>query len=622
MELPARARGDELLAPGALVQLRERLRRMAPRHDLKTVIAYAFDHRTRMLPFIFADKKMAPAGVRAIGSALVDSGFPKTRIVLQQWNRNFKPSLMRLDGEIPDLFLVSSMLIHTGGYEDLIRDACTIDAAQRPLVIAGGAKFIYEPWDAFSADPNDPWAADVTVTGEEYVLLEMLEVLLTERASGESLRNAFLRVRDRGLLDNIPGLVYARTDDSGRATELLDTGMQRLLGDLDELPHARLGYQLLEKPGRAQTLRPQALAPGKVGKYSPIASLALTFGCKFRCPYCPIPAYNQRKDRTKSPERIRDEMSALYYEYGHRYFFGTDDNYFNDHERTLAISDALASAMLDGKRLVRRIRWGTEATVHDTLQLKDHLRSIRSSGLRAVWMGVEDMTATFVKKGQSVDKTSEAFRALNAYGIHPMPMMMHHDGQPLYSPGKPYGLINQAQLLRNAGAVTFQVLMLSPATGSKLYQGTFNDGLVYKSANGRPVEPHMTDANYVIASSSKRPWRMQLNLMLAYLFFYNPLRFVKALIRPKSKLYLADALGQLMGMLGWTQTVRRTAGWMYDLWRGNIVRQTEPPTSKLPYRSIGGTLASHDLDPKVTGQQRLETIAAPPPAPTLQRPPD
>ena len=84
MELPRRARGDELLKSGELRALRQRLRRIAPAHDLASVIACAFDHRTRMLPFIFADTHMAPAGVRAIGSAMVDSGFTKTRIVLQQ----------------------------------------------------------------------------------------------------------------------------------------------------------------------------------------------------------------------------------------------------------------------------------------------------------------------------------------------------------------------------------------------------------------------------------------------------------------------------------------------------------------------------------------------------------
>ena len=98
-----------MLRPGELLSLRKRLLNIAGKHDLTTVIACAFDHRTRMLPFIYADLRMAPAGVRAIGSALFDAGFRKTRIVLQQWNRNFRPSQMRLDGRVPDVFMVSSI---------------------------------------------------------------------------------------------------------------------------------------------------------------------------------------------------------------------------------------------------------------------------------------------------------------------------------------------------------------------------------------------------------------------------------------------------------------------------------------------------------------------------------
>ena len=103
MELPRRDRNDELLRAGEMNDLRSRLRRMARGQDLATVIACAFDHRTRMLPFIFADMRMVPAGVRAIGSAMVDIGCHKTRIVLQQWNKRFRPSQMRLDGRVPDL---------------------------------------------------------------------------------------------------------------------------------------------------------------------------------------------------------------------------------------------------------------------------------------------------------------------------------------------------------------------------------------------------------------------------------------------------------------------------------------------------------------------------------------
>ena len=65
MELPRRTRGDELLMPGELTGVPPAACGRSRRDmTLATVIACAFDHRTRMLPFIFADTRMAPAGVR------------------------------------------------------------------------------------------------------------------------------------------------------------------------------------------------------------------------------------------------------------------------------------------------------------------------------------------------------------------------------------------------------------------------------------------------------------------------------------------------------------------------------------------------------------------------------
>jgi radical SAM superfamily enzyme YgiQ (UPF0313 family) len=597
MELPRRDRGDELLKPGELTNLRKRLRALAQKHDVATVIACAFDHRTRMLPFIYADMRMVPAGVRAIGSAMVDAGFEKTRIVLQQWNPNFRPSTMKLDGRVPDVFMVSSMQIHSTRCKELIYDACGIEPAQRPLIIVGGPKTIYEPWDVFSATPDDRWGADVAVTGEEFVLLSFLERLLSIRSENESLRMTFIRARNSGILDDIQGLVYARGEHDDVAEELVDTGIQRLVGDLDELPHPVIGYRLLEPPSKSPTIGSKPLDPSRIRKYSPISSMVLTFGCKFACHYCPIPAYNQRQHRLKSPERIVDEMRRLGTEYGLKYFFGADDNFFNDHERTLEILSRMSAAKFNGKQFRKSVRWGTEVTVHDTLALKDYIPLARNAGIRALWLGVEDMTATFIKKGQNVDKTTEAFQLLQRHGINPMPMMMHHDSQPLYTPGKPYGLINQARMLRKAGAVSLQVLMLTPATGSKSYDETFTSGLVYKRVGDKRVESHMLDANYVVASDSKTPWKKQLNIMAAYLYFYNPLRFIKGLFKPVSRLYLADAGMQVIGMWGLSKTIRRTLGWAYRLRRDKdkIVRYKTPPISKLPMRSANGDRASHAL---------------------------
>lgn len=584
MELPCRRRGDELLPPGEMTDLRRRLRLLAGRHDLSSVIVCAFDHRTRMLPFIFADTRAAPAGVRAIGSAMADAGFARTRIVLQQWNRSFRPSQMRLDGRLPDLLLISSMQIHTAQCKALIRDACRIEPSRRPLIIVGGPKTIYEPWDVFAFDPAQPWGADLAVTGEEYVLLSLLEVLLGFRAKGETMRSAFFRARDAGALESIPGLVYARGDSSGVAQELIDTGPQRLLGDLDELPHPALGFALLEAPSRKATLASQPLPPGQVRRRSPMGILVLTAGCRFGCPYCPIPGYNQRQFRSKSGSRIGEEMVRLHNEFGIRFFFGADDNFFNDQRRAVEIVEALAQTKLGDGHLRNRIRWGTEATVHDTLAMKDHLRTVRKAGLHALWMGVEDMTGALVRKGQTPDKTRQAFGLLRAQGIVPMPMLMHHDAQPLYTPGRPEGLLNQVKLLRKAGAIGLQVLMITPALGSKNYEEAFTSGLMIESAGARRVQPHMLDGNYVVASRYPHPWRKQLNILAAYLYFYNPVRFLISLFFPKSRLYLVDCGAQALGMWGLWHTLRRTAGWACRLLAGRIKRNTQPPASPVALR--------------------------------------
>jgi radical SAM superfamily enzyme YgiQ (UPF0313 family) len=628
MELPSRAKGQILLAPGEMTALRARLRAIAPQHDLTTVIACAFDHRTRILPFIYADLRMPPAGVRAIGSALVDSGFPKTRIVLQQWNRNFRPSAMRLDGRIPDLLLVSSMHLHGSECDRLIRDAQKIEPQHRPLIIAGGPRIIYEPWLVFSDDKHNPWGADVAVTGEEFVFLSLIETLLNMRGKGESLRSVFLRARDSGALDEIPGLVYARSSaPNGPAEELVDTGIQRLLGDLDELPHPVLGYQLLEPPSRRETLAPAALDARGVRKNARVASIVLTVGCKFRCQYCPIPAYNQRQHRTKSGERIANEMGQIVKRYGINFFFGTDDNFFNDTKRTLDIAETLARKQAERKRPHCKILYGTEATVHDAIRLQEHLPLIRRSGMAAVWMGVEDLTGTLVKKGQSESKTIEAFRLLRDAGIAPIPMMMHSDPQPLITWKNNYGLLNQMRTLRKAGALYTQILMLTPSAGSKWYEDTYTSGLAFDSVNGQSIEPHIVDGNYVVASKHPRPWLKQFNLLAAYLYFFNPLRMLLALLwsqshlpladadtRPaeeiarytrlqkitrwlflKIRAHLLDAAIQALGMSGLFQTIRRTLPWAWHLFRGRIEHSSLPPASKIPMRSPAGDCASHAL---------------------------
>jgi hypothetical protein len=163
---------------------------------------------------------------------------------------------------------------------------------------------------------------------------------------------------------------------------------------------------------------------------------------------------------------------------------------------------------------------------------------------------------------------------------------MHHDSQPFYTPGSNYGLLNQIRLLRKAGAVSLQVLMMTPSAGTKLYEPTFAGGQVFESVGRRKVQPHMYDGNYVVAARGKHLWRKQLNLMLGYLYFYNPLWMAMALLRRRSKITDKQAGMQFVGMLGLFCTIRRTSGWLLRLMFCRIQRLSQPPASAIPMRTV------------------------------------
>jgi radical SAM superfamily enzyme YgiQ (UPF0313 family) len=310
-------------------------------------------------------------------------------------------------------------------------------------------------------------------------------------------------------------------------------------------------------------------------------SMVTTHGCKFHCPYCPIPAYNQFTFRFKSPERLRDEFEVLAEKTGIRAFFGTDDNFFNSRETVEDTFTELAKGKVGGKSFRDTVFFGTEATEFDVFKNKDLLPLARDGGLRAIWFGIEDMTAELVKKGQSPEKTKTLFQILNKLGICPMPMMMHHDGQPLMSPGKLYGLLNQVNFLRKSGSVSVQVTILTPSVGSKLYEETFDKGMVIGQAGERKLEDFQYDGNHLIATEDMRPWRKQLNIYLAYASFYNPLNFVRAIANWKDPLWDYRVMYQAYGMAGLFKSFSTGWDWLKSLYRGPIQKVQGVPPRRL-----------------------------------------
>jgi hypothetical protein len=584
VELPRRPRGDRYTTPGQYRRLESQIRRRVRKQDIPTLFVYAFDFRTRVGPFVYVDKTLIPGAPSAVAAALYAAGLTNVRVVMQQWTPNIRPSLARFDGNPPELLLVSSMQIHSAGAYRLIRDAWRL-GDQRPLILAGGPKAIYEPWDFFGLSPDGREAADVVVTGEEYVLLELLDRILEHKGDRETMREAFERVRAAGLLEDIPGLVY-RPDapDAGPPEFLINTGVQRLVEDLDELPVPFDALGLFEPPHRRGTLSRHPVPVDRLRKHGKIMAIVTTHGCKFRCPYCPIPAYNQLTYRFRSAERLVEEMAGIAERSGIRSFFGTDDNFFVDRQLVEGIFSTMASGQVHKRPFRKAIWFATEATEFDVFKHQDLLPLARDAGLRGLWFGIEDLTARLVRKGQSAAKTKSLFKLLLRQGIAPMPMMMHHDDQPLWSWRGLVGLVNQVGFLRRAGALTCQITLLGPSVGSKSYDDSFTDGLVLCRVGGKPVEEYQLDGNHIVATRHQRPWRRQLNMLASYASFYNPVNLLRAI--PKiDKLWAPRMVMQVYGMLGLAKSIFRARDWFRRLVSGPIEKCSELPVPK--FRMVG-----------------------------------
>lgn len=559
------------LPDGEFSRTIEAISRMEGVEDLRVVICYAFDFRTRMLPYWYADKRMAPCSVRTLADVLWAAGVKNTRVVLQQWTPHFKPSQALVNGKRPDIVMVSAMQVHAEPSFDLVRDAHRL-GADRPLILAGGPKAIYEPTDYFELGPRPGVGADCVCTGEAFVLLDLLRHLLAERQKGETLRRSFERARRSRSLDEIPGLVYQPIDFDPDAPFAINTGVQRLLRDLDEMPMPDAGYRLLEPPHKRETLAPSPCTPKQAGKYSMIASVISTHGCKFNCSYCPIPAVNQRTWRHKSPKRLAAEIKHIHENFGIREFFGTDDNFFNDRQTVLELMTELANTQTNGVRLGKRIRFFTEATQFDVHKNRDLLPLCRKAGLRAVWFGIEDITAELVNKGQNEGNASDLFKYMCKLGIEPMVMMIHNDDQPLRSPkGDLAGVINQAKYVFDIGAVSYQCTYLGPAIGTRDIEDAAHARIMYKSVGGQPVPQAFLDGNHVVASKNPTPWERQMNVLRAYATFYNPINALRVLLRARRDNILGKRfLFQIVGHIGLIMTVPKLWSWARKVKRGPV----------------------------------------------------
>jgi hypothetical protein len=446
--------------------------------------------------FLFADMRLLTAGPRAVAAPCVHAGFEKTRIVLRQWNPNFR-SAKPARRPVPQLLLVSSMQIHSASAYEMIADAYRSATPGRSSWPAAPRRFTSRGTSS-AVGGEAQYSADVVVTGEEYVILELLDRIMEYRAGNEHLRKTFHRCAAPACSTTYPAWSSAkgmkRAPLGGSSTPAC-SGWCRTSTNCRTRSHS-LG--LLEPPHRRPSCR-ASLAVDKLQRYAGMISLVTTHGCKFHCPYCPIPAYNQFTFRFKRPGPLRDEMPSWPSAPAFTPFFGTDDNFFNNRETVEEVFTELARARSTASRSATPSS-SAPRRPSSTFQEPGPAAPVprrRPAGHLVRHRGHDRRAG---QEGPEPGEDQELFECSTSIGICPMPMMMHHDGQPLTSRGNLYGLLNQVNFLRKSGSVSVQVTILTPSVGSKGYEEPYERAWSSTRPNGHKVEDYQYDGNHCIAT--------------------------------------------------------------------------------------------------------------------------
>lgn len=248
------------------------------------------------------------------------------------------------------------------------------------LTIAGGQHFTATAQESLETYPE----IDVIVRGEgEQTLAELVQAF--------SKKSSFSRIR---------GISFRHNE------KIYHNPPRPLIENLNDLPFP--GYHFVEDVVHKYNFT--AMTGPKI-RYAIVEG---SRGCPHRCTFCTQWRHWQGKWRSKSPERIADEMEFCYENYGGRFLWLTDDNFG---------LGKCASDLAD--EIIRRgisddIMWFTQVRCDDVVKHRDLLPKMRRSGLRWMLLGVESpsrSTLETFKKGINPEDSKVAVKLLKQNDI-------------------------------------------------------------------------------------------------------------------------------------------------------------------------------------------------------------
>jgi anaerobic magnesium-protoporphyrin IX monomethyl ester cyclase len=234
------------------------------------------------------------------------------------------------------------------------------------------------------------------------------EIDVIVRGQGEiTFADLVNKVKAGSLFFKIPGISFRHNG------EITHNPSRPFITDLNDLPYP--GYHFVKDCVHKYHFRAMS------GRKMPYILIEGSRGCPHRCTFCSQWCFWQGAWRTKSPQRIADEIDYCFHNYGSRFVWLTDDN-FGVGERARALANKIIQ-----KGIADELMWFTQARCDDIIKYQDTIPILRKSGLRWVLLGIENArqsTLDAFRKNITPDDAKQAVKLLQQHDIFTQAMFI------------------------------------------------------------------------------------------------------------------------------------------------------------------------------------------------------
>jgi radical SAM superfamily enzyme YgiQ (UPF0313 family) len=246
-------------------------------------------------------------------------------------------------------------------------------------------------------------------------------------------------------------------------------------------------------------------------------------GCPFDCTFCSVTKMFGHRYRTRSPEKVLEDIKYYHRLYPRSWMFFYDDNFAADKKRA--------------KRLLRlmlkndlRFPWTAQARL-DVVKDRELLELMQKSGCRVLYIGLESVnpqTLLEYNKRQSVEEMEGAIKILHQYRIKVHGMFVLG--------GEQDDRETVMQTVKSAirwKIDTVQMVILTPLPGTPVYDNLAAENRITS------FDWSQYDGHHVVYKPNRMSvWELQFGVMLeAMPKFYSLLQVIRAAVKFKNFRY-------------------------------------------------------------------------------------